>query len=209
MTSRAAPFEARCAQTVSGRRPRGDGGPWRRLWLVLAGVAGVCGAQVETAEVRIDAGAEVTVVEASYRVGEAVSFRARRFPGQELRMLTHGLELRRAAALAWFDAGGSVDVRYEVRGARERIPLFVPDAPVAGPVEIRLRGLGGDRDLRGGFPRLEPAPDGALAARPADLPSFVRLPPPRGGLSVHRLAEYAVVALVGLATGFRIVRRRE
>ncbi len=209
MTSQAAPFETRFAQTVSGRRPRRHGGPWRRAWLVLAGVAGICSAQVETTEVRIEVGSGVTVVEASYRVrGEPVSFRARRFPGQELRVLTEGIELHQRDALAWFEAGGTVELRYAVRGARQRVPLFVPDAPVAGPVAIRIHGLGAGRELRDGFPRLEPAADGALEARPSDLPSFVRLPPRRGGLSVHRLAEAAVVLLVLLATGIWVLRRR-
>lgn len=176
-------------------------------WIALAALA----ADLEGAAVRIEAGPEATRVEATYRVSatEGLRFRTLRIPGQQLTWSTEGTRLEEGPGIYWFESATSpVTVAYEIRGKRGRVPLFVPDASPAGRIEIRLSGVEGDLDLRDGFPRLRRAEDGDLVAEPANLPSFVRLPPARGAVTVHRASEALVVALVVLATGTWIVRQR-
>lgn len=175
-------------------------------WIALAALA----ADLDGTAVTIEAGEGATRVEATYRVtAEGIlRFRAPRLPGQELAWRTAGIDLElRPELYAFASATSPVTVVYELRGDRERVPLFVPDAAPAGPIEIRLRGIEGDLDLRDAFPRLRREADGDLVAEPANLPSFVRLPPPRGVMTVHRASEGLVVVLVVLATGVWIVRR--
>jgi hypothetical protein len=177
------------------------------VWIVAAALA----AELEGAAVTIDVGETATRVEATYRFSSegALRFRARRIAGQEVVWLTEGTSLEDGRGLVSFTSSASpVTVRYELRGERRRVPLFVPDASPAGPIEVRLRGVAGDPDLRDAFPRLRRTDAGDLVAEPANLPSFVRLPPPRGAFTVHRASEALVVVLVVLATGGWLVRRR-
>lgn len=169
-------------------------------------------AELETASVEIEVAEQVTEVEASYRVAadEQVRFHLRRLPGQDIRFpqqLGSVSEAPGAMVLAVEPLDSEIVLRYEIRGERSRVPLFVPAAVASGAIEIRLRGAGGDLALRAGFPRFLPAPDGELVARPSDLPSFVRLPPRRDQWNVHRGAEILVVLLVVGATTVWILRQ--
>lgn len=178
--------------------------------IVLA--AGLASVELPAVDVTVEIVDEAVRVEASYpRAGDGpVRFRARRFEDQEIVLRDDGRELRLLPGLARLDAiagAGGVTLRYELRGRRDRVPLFVPDPPVAGPVVLRVRGLAGERDARGGFPRLELQPDGSWTGRLDHLPSFLRLPPARGRWTVQRLAEAAVVLLVTAATAGWLFRR--
>lgn len=184
--------------------------------LTLLHLVALAAAPPAAVEVTIELAEEETVrVDARYRLSGgdgSVRFHARRFAGQEIALRHAGSALLLGPGAASFDAapgaGGDVTVRYELRGRRDRVPLFAPDRQVPGPVEVHVRGLVGDRDVRGGFPRLERGTGGAWTVRLDDLPGALRMPPPRGSFTVGRAAEAAVVALVVGATGAWIARRR-
>ena len=108
------------------------------------------------------------------------------------------------------DPPDSLTLAWRVRGSRERIPLFVPETPTR-PAESRIliEVSGGDFDLAAGriFPRMERA-EGRLVGRPENLPSFLLLPPTGRVLTVDRAADWSVVLLVLVATGWWAVWRR-
>lgn len=108
------------------------------------------------------------------------------------------------ATAAWAAGSpGRVDLRYAVTGALDRVPLFVPEAPaVPGrtAIEIQIRGLPGTLPARGAFPRLARAADGALVARPDNLPTFVWLPSPLGR-RLERAADAGALLLILAGTG--------
>ena len=171
-------------------------------------------AELEAVAVSIDVDEDVTRVEATYRLGGETPFvfRARQIDGQQLSWLSEGIEIEERGGLAMFEsAAGDLEIRYELRGERQRIPLFVPDVVATGKIELRLRGLGEEAAntffLRDAFPRFVETERGLLA-EPANLPSLIRLPPGRGRLTVHRASEAAVLLLITLASVVWMARRR-
>ena len=104
----------------------------------------------------------------------------------------------------------SLTLAWTVHGPLRRLPLFVPGTPTR-PAESRvlLEVTGGDPDLAAGrvFPRMERT-DGRVAGRPENLPAFLLLSPAGEGLTVDRAADWSVVILVLVATGWWAVWRR-
>lgn len=103
---------------------------------------------------------------------------------------------------------------WRIEGATgERIPLFVPATPTR-PAEsrVRIEVEGGEGvDLAAGrvFPRMR-TEGGLLVGSAENLPSFLLLPRRGETLTVDRLADWSVVLLVLVATGWWIAwRRRE
>lgn len=176
-------------------------------------------ARLVEAEVAVELDRAGAVVDARYRLrgGDSVRFNAIRLPGHALHV--HRLSPSGAGALRSLEglhrfvvpppegAGGAreVTLRYRVEGARRRIPLFVPDAPAVpdeSRISIRVAGAGPGVAPQRAFPRLAPDADGALAARPANLPGFILLPPEGRTLTVDRAADWAVVLLVLAGSGY-------
>lgn len=106
-------------------------------------------------------------------------------------------------------APDSLTLAWRLRGADDRLPLFVPETPTR-PAESRvlIEVRGGDFDLAAGrvFPRMERA-GGRLVGRPENLPSFLLLSPSDEVLTVDRVADWSVVLLVLVATGWWTVWR--
>lgn len=110
------------------------------------------------------------------------------------------------------DPPDTLSLEWRVRGDGRRLPLFVPETPTR-PTESRvlLEVRGGDLDVAVDrvFPRMERA-GGVLVGRPENLPAFLLLPPGGQLLTVDRAADWSVVLLVLVATGWWAVwRRRE
>lgn len=101
-------------------------------------------------------------------------------------------------------ARDSLTLSWRVVGAGERLPLFVPETPTR-PAEslVRLQVTGGTGGVAAdrAFPRMR-AGQGGLVGRPENLPSFLRLPSREDRLTVDRVADWSVVFLVLLATGW-------
>lgn len=108
------------------------------------------------------------------------------------------------------DPPDSLTLAWRARSAGRRLPLFVPETPTR-PTESRvlLEVTGGDFDVAAGrvFPRMERA-DGVLVGRPENLPSFLLLPPAGELFTVDRAADWSVVLLVLVATGWWSAWRR-
>lgn len=101
----------------------------------------------------------------------------------------------------------SLTLRWRVRGGGERLPLFVPETPTRPAeslVTLEVAGATDRVNADRAFPRLEAAGDGSgrLVGRPENLPSFLRLAAREAGLTVDRIADWSVVLLVLLATGW-------
>ncbi len=179
-------------------------------------------AQLETASISIVFG-DVTTVEAAYVIrsdADSLRFTMIRLRGQDVRLNSL------APGLASIDSSGGVirlavpaggteetptAVRYEVRGHRTRIPLFVPDTPTnpaMSDILIRIDGAGTGVRLTDGFPRLTRVGDGDVIARPENLPSFVHVPLESGRLSINRVSEAAVVGLLLFGSVLWLMRRR-
>lgn len=176
-------------------------------------------ARLLEADVRVELDGTGAAVDARYLLqgGDSVRFHAIRLPGHTLRVdrlspagagPVRPLEgLHRFVLPPPEGAGGAreVTLRYRVEGARRRIPLFVPDAPAVpdeSRISIRVAGAGPGIAPQRAFPRLAPDADGALAARPANLPGFVLLPPEGRTLTVDRAADWAAVLLVLAGSGY-------
>lgn len=108
------------------------------------------------------------------------------------------------------DPPDSLTLAWRARDVGRRLPLFVPETPTR-PAESRvlLEVTGGDFDVAVGrvFPRMERA-GGVLVGRPENLPSFLLLPPAGELFTVDRAADWSVVLLVLVATGWWAAWRR-
>lgn len=214
----------------AGRRMLRFGRTARPLAIVLAagasaGTARLAAQDVDT--VRVSLSPDRAVVELRIpNVGEVVEAHAMRFPGQtvdvtevvrEGQALLDALLTREDGALRFrVMSGAPIVVRYEVTGATERIPLFVPgggaELTVAGEVEesVLVR-VDGDPDALSridtdtSVPRFTRRPDGTLEAPLTSLPSFVRLSP-GGPFSFPRIAD--ALALVLIAIGVVLAVRK-
>ncbi|MDX1395903.1 MAG: hypothetical protein R3195_16080, partial [Gemmatimonadota bacterium] len=151
---------------------------------IVPSVVGV----IEAYAIRIP-GQTLTVIDAARRGGGPV----------DPALIDHEGALRLAVA-----SSDDVIVRYRVDGAVDRIPLFVPGGGAVVTVAraldepwlIRVTGVRTDGvDTPASLPRFVSLDDGALEARLASLPSFVRLSG-GGAFSFARLADAAAVLLV-------------
>ena len=183
--------------------------------LTLASVGLALSAQLAAARAEIDMSGPSARVEARYQIASGparVRFVLMQVEGQRIQMLDgHRLTPTRGLYELVTDGGDTtVTVRYEVTGALERIPLFVPDVPTnpgVSQVSIRVRGLAPTTAIADGFPRFTADGDSAVVARPENVPSFILLRP-RSALSTNRLADAFVALLVVGATAFWVYRRR-
>lgn len=191
------------------------------MHLAPLAVAASLVAQLDSAAIEIELGDGEASVVASYAVTphrESITFRAIRLFGQRLLLETTspaGQLEERDGLYEWstsLPGAGSrvISLHYVVRGAVERVPLFVPDTPtVSGEPVVGIRVTGSEgRDPQDGFPRMRPTGGGAIVATPANVPSFVSLPVHGTALSVNRLADRLVLSLLVTATGFWLVRAR-
>jgi hypothetical protein len=107
--------------------------------------------------------------------------------------------------------GGRFEVsfRYEVSPRNSRMPVFVPDVPAIPGSDIRIRiiGVSDDARLSDGFPRLRRGAGGDVVATPANLPSFIVVPP-TASVSVNWIADMSVIALLVLSTSLFLARGR-
>jgi hypothetical protein len=105
----------------------------------------------------------------------------------------------------------TIEIAYSVDAGSGRIPIFVPDVPTEatrGAVVIRIAGVAEDARVKDGFPRMERLDDGTVEARPANVPSFLILPPPAGGVGVNQVADWFVIFMLLGATGYWLWWRR-
>lgn len=107
---------------------------------------------------------------------------------------------------------GGAELRYRVVGRIDRIPLFVPASrtlSTGGRFTIVVRNAPRGLDPSSAFPRFESDGEGALVARPSELPGFVQLPRAGAPLGVGTAADAGVALslLAGLG-GWALLRRR-
>ena len=183
------------------------------LGLTVAGVAATTQLVTVAVDVTIDSGR--AVVDARYRFQgpiDSVRLVLIKLRGQSVRMLSTEWTLRESAGLYEFGVAGAASslplhVRYEINGAVDRVPMFVPSiatAPGTSRVEIRVVGVG-DFSVKDGFPRFHNDGRGGLVARPDNVPSLILLPL-RGSLSINRLADAMVALLVAFGTAIWLAR---
>lgn len=183
------------------------------LGLTVAGVAAATQLVTVAVDVNIDSGR--AVVDARYRFQgpiDSVRLVLIKLRGQSVRMLSTEWTLRESAGLFEFGVAGAASslplhVRYEINGAVDRVPIFVPNIatdPGTSRVEIRVVGAG-DISVKDGFPRFRDDGRGGLVARPDNVPSLILLPR-RGSLSINRLADAMVAMLVAFGTAIWLVR---
>ncbi len=168
-------------------------------------------AQLGSATIDIEVTDSTAVVRARYGIidaTETVRVVVMRFAGQQVEWLD-GPVFRASEGLyesSVPDGVSQVQLRYEVTGDLDRIPLPVPSIPLAstaGTVSIRVTG-GAPVRLDDTFPRFA-ADGGGLVARPSSVPSFVRVP---GGnrLFTNSVADGVVLAMVMLAVAVGVWR---
>jgi hypothetical protein len=165
---------------------------------------------LQSAAIEINFGPDRIAVTATYRFFEVPTARfvLIRLPGQAVDFgagFTGAEETSGLIRLALEpDARGTVVIRYEVSGVRERMPIPVPAIAPQGAtrsVEITLRGLDPALDLTDAFPRFSSGP-GPWTARLVNVPSVVRLPA-SGGWSLIRATDATVLVLIaGAALGW-------
>ncbi|MCH8144876.1 MAG: hypothetical protein IIA55_09180 [Gemmatimonadetes bacterium] len=183
------------------------------LGLTVAGIAAATQLVTVAVDVTIDSGR--AVVDARYRFQgpiDSVRLVLIKLRGQSVRMLSTEWTLRESAGLYEFGVAGAASslplhVRYEINGAVDRVPMFVPSiatAPGTSRVEIRVIGVG-DFSVKDGFPRFSDDGRGGLVARPDNVPSLILLPR-RGSLSINRLADAMVALLVAFGTAIWLAR---
>ncbi len=183
------------------------------LGLTVAGIAAATQLVTVAVDVTIDSGR--AVVDARYRFQgpiDSVRLVLIKLRGQSVRMLSTEWTLRESAGLYEFGVAGAASslplhVRYEINGAVDRVPMFVPSiatAPGTSRVEIRVVGVG-DFSVKDGFPRFRNDGRGGLVAQPDNVPSLILLPP-RGSLSINRLADAMVALLVAFGTAIWLAR---
>lgn len=180
-------------------------------------------APLDTAYIAVTLSGATAGVTTRYRFrtrSDAAEFFVMRVPGQEIRFrstetlasLDHLPGAYRIGVAPAGDGVAWVAIEYDVTGSLTRIPIPVPSNPAhpqASSIRIRVSGLPVTAAFTHAFPRLVlDERSGEAWATPTSVPSFLRLPPATASWSVNRLAEALVVALVLLATGMWIVRRR-
>ncbi len=179
--------------------------------------------QVTAATVDVTLSSSVAKVEATYAVrvqADSLTFVLIRLRDQEIHVtavrpgpasMHHTTGSVRVSAPAPRGPGLPAVLRYEVRGNLQRIPIPVPRVPTdpdASEVVIRVHGVSPDARLTDGFPRLSRSDGEVVTARPANLPSFIRVPVVETGLSVNRLSDSFVIVLMLASSMFWLVRRR-
>ena len=107
------------------------------------------------------------------------------------------------------EAEPTMSVTYRVLGNLERIPILsprLPTDPVQSAVEIRVSGAprGALADV---FPRMTRLANGVLEARPANVPSFVRIPVV-GARSFNRWGDLSVLTLLVVGSVWWAIRMR-
>lgn len=104
------------------------------------------------------------------------------------------------------------ELRYRLVGRIDRIPLFVPVSrtlSTGGRFTIVVRNAPPGLDPGSAFPRFELDGEGALVARPSELPGFVQLPRAGAPLGIGTAADAGVALslLAGLG-GWALLRHR-
>lgn len=179
---------------------------------------GTQGPRLVAAEVSIERREDHARVAAIYRIEpgqESTIFHAIRFRGQQLTLEGGGGSDGRVSTEAGLHrielspaAPATIHLRYRLRGATTRIPIFVPDAPASPGVtrlRIILRGRGGPAIPV--FPRFGLDAQGDRVAEPTHLPALVLLRP-SDRLDADRLAEWLVVLLLLMGSLAWLARRR-
>jgi hypothetical protein len=176
---------------------------------------------LSSADIRVAfAGAEA-VVDAEYTVVGAsdIDFVALRIEGQGLvveqaAMGFHpiALEERRTAVLLRvyrpFDSA-TVRIRYRLTGRLTRIPLFVPSAPTRPPsraIGITVAGPSEDDVTATTLPRFRRETDGSLVAHPEHVPTVLAVVADGAGVPIPLFAEWFVVTVALVATGYWLLR---
>lgn len=193
----------------------------RRMTLLLLATVLSVQQVLDTALVWIDVADHRAAVRASYHLStpsDSVRLAVMVLGGQRIEMRGEsGSELTPAGGLAHFTVladsgdGRRANIRYDVLGNLDRIPIFVPPAPTRpaeSVVRIVIDGVAPGARLEDGFPRLVRRGERVVVAVPENLPSFVRLPPPKGTLSINRVAEGMVLVLLFGASGYWVLRQR-
>ncbi len=189
--------------------------------MLLAALSSVLLAQLTAAEITIDLSTDSAVIEARYEMLEpidSIDLTLIRVRGQGLQLLTGRPAISLAAPglyrLTSTHALGPqryVEVRYNVVGDLDRVPIAVPDVspPAEGArVRVRVSGLSRAAALDDAFPRLTPQADGTATAELESVPSFLRTPPDGHVWSINHLADASVGLLVLAATALWLSRRR-
>lgn len=175
--------------------------------------------QLVSAEINVDVPSGR--VEANYRIittDDSIRLHAARLGGGNLVLdsaegeasLITGRGLFRVTRPASRSAESSIRLVYVVERGDGRIPIFAPDVPTeaaSGAVRIRVVGVPESARVADGFPRMTRNPDGVIVASPANVPSFIILPPDGGGVGLNRLADVFVLLLMVMSSGLWLARR--
>ena len=189
--------------------------------MTLALVLPLLSLQLVSAEIEVDVSSGR--VEGTYRIittADSVRFHAARQGGGELisysmgvgagAPVITGLGLFQVTLPASGPAVSSIRLAYVVERDARRVPIFAPDVPTdasSGAVTIRVTGVPESARVADGFPRMIRNVDGVVVASPANVPSFIIIPPDEGGVGINRLADGFVLLLIVTSSGLWIARR--